>query len=181
MSNERDLRKAKGVKVVNTDPIPVSASIDTSGLALESKQDTQITNQGTEGATPPTIPGTGIIGYLRAIFDRLGQTFAFNGDRLKVDATVTIAIQGDNATVSTVALSAVSANVLSANTDRKQFVIYNDTNDIVWVYYGTPAVFGDGIVLFKKQTLIEDKYRGQVTAIMDTGKTGDIQVTDVTT
>lgn len=47
-------------------------------LATESKQDTQITNQqaqttalGTEGATPPAIAGTGIMGYLRGIYDKL--------------------------------------------------------------------------------------------------------------
>lgn len=85
---------------------------------------------------------------------------------------------GDNSTVSTVALSDVSATVLAANTDRKQVYIYNDTGKQIWIFYGTPAVFGNGIVLERRSAFLEDKYRGQITAIMDTGNTGNIQVTE---
>ena len=87
---------------------------------------------------------------------------------------------GDNATISTVALTDVSSTVVTANTDRKETVYYNDSNNLIWLYFGTPAVFGTGIPLVKQQQLVNERYRGQVTAIMDTGKTGNLQVTDVT-
>jgi len=49
-------------------------------LATEAKQDAQITNQGTDGATPPAIIGTGIRGWLRGIYEKvtslLGKDFA---------------------------------------------------------------------------------------------------------
>lgn len=45
--------------------------------------DTQIedinTNLGTDGATPPTIPGTGVRGWLRSIYDKLSGTLTVDG------------------------------------------------------------------------------------------------------
>lgn len=86
---------------------------------------------------------------------------------------------GDNANTSTVALTDVSSAVLSANTDRKEVIYYNDSANDIYLFFGTPAVFGTGILLTKKQQFISDRYRGQVTAIMDTGKTGNLKVTEV--
>lgn len=86
---------------------------------------------------------------------------------------------GDTPSVTTAALTDVSSTVLAANTDRKETIYYNDSNDVIWLFYGTPAVFGTGIPLFKQQQFTNERYRGQVTAIMDTGKTGNLQVTDV--
>ena len=86
---------------------------------------------------------------------------------------------GDTSTVSTVPVTDASTSVLSANTDRKEAIFYNDSTSTIWLFFGTPAVFGTGIPLIKQQQFISDKYRGQVTAIMDTGKTGNLQVTDV--
>lgn len=85
---------------------------------------------------------------------------------------------GDNSTSTSVALTDVSASVLAASTNRKETVYYNDSSSTVWLMFGTPAVFGNGIPLIKQQQFISDKYRGVVTAIMDTGKTGSLKVTD---
>ena len=70
---------------------------------------------------------------------------------------------------------------MAANTDRKEVIIYNTTGKKVWLFFGATAVFGKGIELLKDDVWIEDRYRGQITAIMDTGETGSIEVTDVTT
>jgi len=47
-------------------------STATNQTATNTKLDTVITNQGTDGAAPPVIPGTGVRGWLRSIYDRLG-------------------------------------------------------------------------------------------------------------
>jgi hypothetical protein len=86
---------------------------------------------------------------------------------------------GDNANTSTVALSDVSTAVLAADTDRKEVIYYNDSSNDIYLFFGTPAVFGTGVLLTKKQQFVSERYRGQVTAIMDTGKTGNLQVTEV--
>jgi len=86
---------------------------------------------------------------------------------------------GDNANTLTVALTDVSAAVLAADTDRKEVIYYNDSVNDMWIFFGTPAVFGSGVYLAKKQHFTSNHYRGQVTAIMDTGKSGNLQVTEV--
>jgi hypothetical protein len=118
-----------------------------------------------------------------ALIEAQTSQFTFTGGNLNVNATIDLGTSGtfgDNATVSTVALTDVSAIVLSANGDRKQFVVYNASNEFVYLFFGTPAVATKGITLAKKETYIEERYRGQVTAIMDAGKSGNIEVTDIT-
>lgn len=137
-------------------PQTFTATIDTSGLATET-----------------TLAG------IKTQTDKL----AFNVDRLKVDASVTLdgeSTFGDNSSISSVNLSDVSTIVLASNVDRKEAYIVNATNKTIWVRLGSPAVYGNGIPLLKNEILIEDRYRGQITAIMNTGETGTIEVTEVT-
>jgi hypothetical protein len=90
-----DLRREVKVQglTFTGDDLNVNATVSIpAGLATEAKQDVQITNQGTVGATPPTIPGTGIIGFLRSIYDRLLNitSLTFTGGDLNVNASVSI-------------------------------------------------------------------------------------------
>lgn len=87
---------------------------------------------------------------------------------------------GDTGSRATTGLTDSSTSIAAADTDRKQIMIFNTTGKTIWVCYGATAVFGEGIELDKKDFIIEDKYRGQITAIMDTGQTGNIQTTTVT-
>jgi hypothetical protein len=108
----------------------------------------------------------------------------FDVDELKVtgsggggDAETTF---GDTGTTATVALTAVSATVSIADTDKKEVVIVNTTGKKIWIKYGAAAVFGTGIIMQKDDILIVDRYRGLITGIMDTGESGNIQVTTTT-
>lgn len=55
-------------------PLPAGASTEATLAAFEAQAHTDsaalLTSLGTDGATPPTIAGTGVRGWLRAIFDR---------------------------------------------------------------------------------------------------------------
>ena len=86
---------------------------------------------------------------------------------------------GNTPNKSTIAVSDTSANILTANVLRKEVYVVNNTTKTVWVCFGSPAVFNQGIKLVSGAIWIEDVYRGLVSAIMDTGQSGNIQVTDV--
>lgn len=86
---------------------------------------------------------------------------------------------GDTPNKSTIAISDTSANILTANALRKEAYVVNNTAQTIWVCFGSPAVFNQGIKLVSGAIWIEDVYRGLVSAIMDTGQSGNIQVTDV--
>ena len=111
-----------------------------------------------------------------------GLEFDDDGN-LKVIFSGTIDVEskfGDNSNVSTKALTDESSIIRAASADNKEVFIANTTNETIWIFYGDTAVFGKGIPLSKGDILIEDRYRGKITAIMDTGKTGNIEVTSVT-
>lgn len=48
------------------------------GLATEATSSSILTSLGTDGAAAPVIPGTGVRGWLRSIYDRLGGTINVN-------------------------------------------------------------------------------------------------------
>ena len=86
---------------------------------------------------------------------------------------------GDTTSKSTIGLTDVSVIVLTANVLRKESYLVNSTGQTIWVCFGGVAVFGEGIELVKGAIWIEDKYRGVVSAIMNAGQSGNIQVTTV--
>lgn len=165
-------------------PLPIGAATENTLLGVKGKTD-QLTFTGNDlnvnanVTLPPGLATEATLAGIKAQTDLL--TFAL--DRLKVEASVTLDGEssfGDNATKTTIALSDVSTIVLASNADRKQAVIVNSTNKTIWVCYGSPATYGGGIPLFKNDILIEDRYRGIITGIMNTGETGNIQITEVT-
>lgn len=50
-----------------------------SDLATAAKQDEQTASLGTDGASPPSITGTGIRGWLRGIYEKLAGTIVVSG------------------------------------------------------------------------------------------------------
>lgn len=87
---------------------------------------------------------------------------------------------GDNSTKSEVTSSVTSVELVTADITRKQVIITNDTNKTMFVCYGTPAVLNTGTPIASNGILIEDKYRGQITAIWPTGVTGNALIQDIT-
>jgi len=87
---------------------------------------------------------------------------------------------GDNSDKSSVAGSTSSVELVAADITRKQVLITNDTNKDMWFCYGTPAVVDTGTPLSSGGILIEDNYRGQITAIWSTGVTGNALIQDIT-
>ena len=53
-------------------PLPAGAATDTTVAGIT-------TSLGTDGATPPSIPGTGVRGWLRSIYDKLAGTLTVGG------------------------------------------------------------------------------------------------------
>lgn len=66
-------------------PLPVTSALPV-GAALESTQLTVKNTLGTEGALPPSIPGTGAVGYLRAILDKVLGSLAVTAAALPLPA-----------------------------------------------------------------------------------------------
>ena len=82
-------------------PLPTGAAADTSVTAVT-------TSLGTDGATPPTIPGTGVRGWLRSIYDTLKATLTVQGAVTANAGTGTFAISAASLPLPTGA--ATSAN-----------------------------------------------------------------------
>jgi hypothetical protein len=182
--------------------LDVNATISTAGLATEPKQDDQIVLETAANVLLTSIESKDFatettLAALKVVTDNIKldtvkldvnlSTRASEATQelirlLLVDLNLQASFNnafGDNSASSVVPLTDVSAAVLAANTDRKETTYYNDSNSDLYLFFGTPAVFGVGIRLIRQQQYINDKYRGVVTAIMDTGKTGSLQVTDV--
>lgn len=87
---------------------------------------------------------------------------------------------GDTATTTSIPVTSTSTAVISANTNRKELIIYNDSNRSVWLTFGVTATLNSGINLPSKGTWVETVYRGQVSGIVTTG-TSDLRITEVTT
>lgn len=60
-------------------PLPTGAALDSSLASILAKQPAAPALDGTDGAAPAVIPGTGIRGWLRSIFDKLNGTLAVSG------------------------------------------------------------------------------------------------------
>lgn len=66
-----------------TDSVTVAGTVAVSSLPGTPAQTADVaavaTSLGTDGATPPTVPGTGVRGWLRSLYDRLGGTLLVDG------------------------------------------------------------------------------------------------------
>jgi hypothetical protein len=84
------------------------------------------------------------------------------------------------ATITRVATSTSSAQLLAANTDRNQATIVNDSAAaILYVKFGTTASATDySYLLYPNDTLVADRYTGRIDGILSTG-TGNAQITEL--
>lgn len=57
----------------------VGSAVSSAGATAHTDSGALLTSLGTDGATPPSIPGTGVRGWLRATYDRLGGTLLVDG------------------------------------------------------------------------------------------------------
>lgn len=74
------------------------------------------------------------------------------------------------ATCSSVTVASSSTTVLTARSDRISAIIVNDSNENIYIKYGTGATLNSGIRLNSEGgTLIEEKYTGIITAICASG------------
>ena len=95
-----DVALSTRTKPSDTQPVSAASLPLPAGAATEA-------SLGTDGATPPTIPGTGIRGWLRSIYDKLSSSIAVTGTFWQatqpVSGTVT-ANAGTNLNTSALAL-----------------------------------------------------------------------------
>lgn len=88
------------------------------------------------------------------------------------------ATPADSATVSNVNDAATNATILSADTARKGFRLYNDSEYGCYVKYGATATTSDfSIFMPAGSTWVENSYRGQVDGIWEANGSGAMRVT----
>jgi hypothetical protein len=80
-----------------------------------------------------------------------------------------------------VSQSNISVTILSANTNRKEAVIRNDSNHILYLHRGATATTDSSIKLSKDDYFIEDKYNGIITGIWSSSGSGFARITEITT
>jgi len=87
------------------------------------------------------------------------------------------------ATLTNVATSTASAQLLAANTSRRGVIIHNDSSGILYVKYGTTASATSFTYRLTSQATLElptsPMYTGRIDGILDTG-TGTARVTELT-
>lgn len=87
---------------------------------------------------------------------------------------------GDTGTASSVAISSTSVTLVSANADRREVIIRNDTNQNLFIAHGATATLSSAVKLKKGDTYIEDKYTGVISGIWSsTAGGGNAQITEV--
>ncbi len=87
--------------------------------------------------------------------------------------------RGATGTVSSVATSTTVATLLASNTSRKEAIIFNDSAQMLYVKLGSAATSTDfSYRLAAGGTLVEDKYTGIITGILDSS-TGVARATEV--
>ena len=82
-------------------------------------------------------------------------------------------------TVNSITLNDTTAVTLSSdNTNRKVVIIYNDSDEDMYIKYGIGATNTDFTIFIKKNNgWVVDNYTGIVTGILD-NNTGDVKVTE---
>lgn len=91
-------------------------------------------------------------------------------------------MEQQNATCTTVAGSASSVQLLAANKGRKYFAIYNDSNAVLYVKFGSTASTSSFTVYMAANSFYESKfeepYNGRIDGIWASA-TGNARVTEV--
>jgi hypothetical protein len=87
---------------------------------------------------------------------------------------------GDTGAASSVAVSITSVTLVAANSARREVIIRNDTNNVLYIAHGGTATLSSAVKLKKGDTYIEDKYTGIISGIWDSvGGGGNAQITEI--
>jgi hypothetical protein len=87
---------------------------------------------------------------------------------------------GDTGAASSVAVSITSVTLVAANSARREVIIRNDTNNVLYIAHGGTATLSSAVKLKKGDTYIEDKYTGVLSGIWDSaGGGGNAQITEI--
>lgn len=99
-----------------------------------------------------------------------------NTNSLKVNSNGSIDVNtsgsGDvtTATNTKVTVGSSSTTVLALNANRIAVALVNDSDENIYIYFGSPAVINEGIRLNANGgSLVEDQYTGIITAICASG------------
>lgn len=121
---------------------------------------------------------------VQASLDTLDNTVTSN--RLQVDIVsggLTIT-RPATATVTTTSTSQTVATLKASNTNRLGIIVYNNSNNVLYVKLGTGATTTDWTYKMDPDTSLPPEwfagYTGVITGIHDTGLTGTARVTELT-
>lgn len=119
---------------------------------------------------------------------KIGNTASGPFLNINADGSINAVIEDAGAfttstgTTSTVAASVSNGTLLSANTARKSFILYNDSSSAVYVKFGTTASSTDfTLKMIANSTFIGDLpvYLGRIDAIW-VRATGNMRITELT-
>lgn len=178
-------------------------NLNTSALALETTQSAQNTLIGavTESAPATDTASSGLNGRLQRIAQRitslialiptsLGQKTMANSfavvlasDQSSIPVSASIAsISSSTASLSNVSASATNVTLLSSNSSRKGFKLYNDSNKTAYVKFGATASTTSFTFKMAADSYYEDVspfYTGQIDALWDAAS-GTMRVSELT-
>lgn len=155
------------------------------GDASEAKQDEQIAILGTEGTTPPTISGTGILGYLRSFFELVFDYLNFEANATRKSFTTDDVVETDNTNTFYLLKSIKKLGSASGNTVfiNKISVANDQSNDACVLflvknptYNGGVTYTTDGIFQYSNQEEETIDDLGEVIASIGVYRTGFIDL-----
>lgn len=96
-----------------------------------------------------------------------------------INIAVSSSTFGDNSSDDSIPANTSSVLLKTANTKRKEVIIVNNSDRVLWIRFESPAILDRGIKLNLNETHIEDRFRGAIYGIWDSGVTGTGQITEV--
>lgn len=88
-------------------------------------------------------------------------------------------VYGDTSSTVSVNRTITSTILKAANGNRKEVILYNNSNGKAWISFNSPAVSGKGVRLMPKSTLFLDHSRTNLYVVWDNAGGGDVSVTEV--
>jgi hypothetical protein len=159
--------------MANSTPVVIASDQSAVPTSLASVPSHPVTNAGTFAVQVTSAPTTAVTG-----------TFWQATQPVSIAATVTTAAAANSTgTQSNPSLSNVSATLLASNAARKGATVYNNSASIVYVRLSATAASATTFTVKLNPTdyyEVPGFYSGALTAILDTGTTTAVQVTEIT-
>lgn len=177
---------ASQVQLDSSGNLPVSATIDTTGLATSAKQDTQITAEQAIRTAVETIDNAisgsemqvDVVGSLPAGTNNIGDVDIASALPAGTNAIGKLT-QPATPTLANVTMTGSSVTLAASNTARRNLMIFNDSGVTVYVKLGSTASSTSFTIKMADQSYYElpdPVYTGIVTAL---GASGDVRVSEV--